>query len=326
MKFSFDEEQHQFASALDDLLSDADVPAVTRAWISGDRSPGLELWERLAELGVAGLTVPEAAGGSGAGPVDLAVAAESLGRHCVPGPWIESVAVVPALLAGTPYEELLGGIAKGTARVTLAAPPVTPYAVDAEAATHVVLARDDGLATATPGPGHGSLDPSRTLHPVTAAEQPSPLPEDALECALDQGALACAAALVGSGDRMLALTTAYAGQRHQFGRAIGEYQAVKHELADVKVGLDFARPLVLGAARELAAGSPTARRTVSAAKVTASTAAHRAARTALQVHGAIGYTREHDLSLWLLRSRALIGAWGTPAHHRGRVLDDLTRT
>lgn len=325
MQFSLDEEQCAFASALDDMLADADVPAATRAWTSGNPAPAVGLWQRLAELGVLGLSVPEAAGGAGATPVDLVVAAESLGRHGVPGPWIESIAVAPALLPGTPYNELLGEIAKGTAHVTLAAPPVTPYALDAEAATHVLLARGNGLAAAAPGPGHASIDPSRTLYPVTETDTPTPLADGVLASALDHGALGCAAALVGATDRMLAISAEYVGQRHQFGRAIGEYQAIKHELADVKVGLDFARPLVLGAARELAAGSATARRAVSAAKVTAATAAYRAARTALQVHGAIGYTRESDLSIWLLRTRALISAWGTPAHHRGRVLDDLTR-
>ncbi|MFC7339799.1 acyl-CoA dehydrogenase family protein [Saccharopolyspora griseoalba] len=323
MKFSLDEEQRAFASALDEMLSDADVPAVVRAWTSGETNGALELWERLAELGALGLSVPETDGGAGATPVDLVVAAGSLGWHCVPGPWIESVAVAPVLLAGARNGELLGEIAKGTARVSIAAPPVTPYALDAATATHVLLAGDDGLAAAAPGPGRGSVDPSRTLHPVTGTGAPTPLPDGTLDAALDLGALACAAALVGAADRMLASATEHAGQRHQFGRAIGEHQAVKHQLADVKVGLDFARPLVLGAAREIAAGSPTARRTVSAAKVAASTAAHRAARTALQVHGAIGYTRESDLSTCLLRTRALIGAWGTPAHHRARVLDEL---
>ena len=81
--------------------------------------------------------------------------------------------------------------------------------------------------------------------------------------------------------------------------------------------LDFARPLVLGAAL----GEVPA----SAAKVAAADAAYLASRTGLQVHGAIGYTAEFDLSLWLTRIRALVTAWGTPAHHRGRVLDLLTR-
>jgi alkylation response protein AidB-like acyl-CoA dehydrogenase len=125
---------------------------------------------------------------------------------------------------------------------------------------------------------------------------------------------------------MLATAVEYVGARRQFGRVIGEYQAIKHALADVRVALDFARPLVHGAARELSSGSTSASRDVSAAKVLASAAAGRAARTALQVHGAIGYTLECDLSIWILKARALVGAWGTPADHRARVLDSLTRS
>ncbi|MGH3713155.1 MAG: acyl-CoA dehydrogenase family protein, partial [Micromonosporaceae bacterium] len=135
--------------------------------------------------------------------------------------------------------------------------------------------------------------------------------------ALAAGALACAAQLLGAGQAMLDTTVRYAQQRHQFGRPIGSFQAVKHQLADVRVGLDLARPLVYGAAVTMAP------RDVSAAKVAAGDAAYRAARTALQVHGAIGYTAEHPLHLWLTRTRALLTAWGTPRWHRTRILEDL---
>ena len=104
-------------------------------------------------------------------------------------------------------------------------------------------------------------------------------------------------------------------QRRQFGREIGSYQAIKHALADVRIALDFARPLVHGAALgEISA---------SAAKVACADAAYLASRTALQVHGAIGYTQEFDLSIWITKVRALVTAWGTPAHHRARVLEGL---
>ena len=104
-------------------------------------------------------------------------------------------------------------------------------------------------------------------------------------------------------------------QRRQFGREIGSYQAIKHALADVRIALDFARPLVYGAALGEISNS--------AAKVAAADAAYLAARTGLQVHGAIGYTAEFDLSIWITKIRALVGAWGTPAWHRGRLRQDL---
>jgi alkylation response protein AidB-like acyl-CoA dehydrogenase len=141
--------------------------------------------------------------------------------------------------------------------------------------------------------------------------------------AFEFGALATAAQLVGAGQSMLDMSVAYAKQRSQFGRIIGSYQAIKHKLADVHIALVLARPLVYGAALSLAEDSPDAARDVSAAKAAASEAALLAARSSLQTHGAIGFTAEHDLSLWLLRVQALHSAWGDPTTHRRRVLEAL---
>ncbi|MEU1947551.1 acyl-CoA dehydrogenase family protein, partial [Streptomyces sp. NPDC020125] len=96
-----------------------------------------------------------------------------------------------------------------------------------------------------------------------------------------------------------------------------------HRLADALIGLEFARPLLYGAAVALASASRPAgevRAEVAAAKVTAGEAAYTAARTALQVHGALGYTDEYDLSLWIRKARALRSAWGSPSICRARVL------
>ena len=135
--------------------------------------------------------------------------------------------------------------------------------------------------------------------------------------AYEFGALATAAQLVGGAEALLSETVDYAKQRTQFGRTIGSYQAIKHKLADVHIAIELARPLVYGAALSL---EP---RDVSAAKAAASEAGLLAARSALQTHGAIGFTQEHDLSLTLLRVQALRSAWGTPEAHRRRVLEAL---
>jgi len=129
--------------------------------------------------------------------------------------------------------------------------------------------------------------------------------------------LATAAQLIGAAEAMLSAAVDYAKQRSQFGRIIGSYQAIKHKLADVHIAVELARPLVYGAALSM---EP---RDVSAAKAAASDASLLAARAALQTHGAIGFTQEHDLSLWLLRVQALRSAWGTPEWHRRRVLEAL---
>ena len=95
---------------------------------------------------------------------------------------------------------------------------------------------------------------------------------------------------------------------------MGSFQAVKHRLADAKVALEFARPLLFGAALTMDPAD------VAAAKVTACEAAYATARTALQLHGAIGYTAEYDLSLWLTKARVLRTAWGGPQECRAEVL------
>nr|BFE78665.1 hypothetical protein GCM10020093_012660 [Planobispora longispora] len=187
-----------------------------------------------------------------------------------------------------------------------------PYALDADAADLVLVVDGDELRAAVPGTVRTSLDPARRLFSVEAGTAPvsGPAVRAAAGAAFDLGALACAAQLAGVGRRLLEVTVEYAGTRRQFGRPIGGFQAVKHQLADVLVALEYARPLVHGAA--LAYGSPDFSRDVSAAKAAASDAAYAAARTALQVHGAIGYTDEYDPSLWIRKARALRSAWGSP--------------
>jgi alkylation response protein AidB-like acyl-CoA dehydrogenase len=149
-----------------------------------------------------------------------------------------------------------------------------------------------------------------------------------LAAALDRGAAACAAQQLGVADRLIEMASRYACQRHQFGAPIGSFQAVKHMLADAKLRLEYARPVVYRAAHAVARASargPAAgdggRRPVhvSAAKVAASDAALFAARVALQVHGAIGYTWEQDLHLWMRRAWSLEQAFGRSDFHRRRV-------
>ncbi|SDJ11305.1 hypothetical protein SAMN04488074_101541 [Lentzea albidocapillata subsp. violacea] len=230
-------------------------------------------------------------------PVDLVVVFEELGHHAVAGPLIESLAVLPALGAGPG---------------SVAFPPHVPHAVEAD---RYFLVEGDTLREASPTAELQSVDPGRRLFELSAgAVIATDVPAAR---AFDLGVLTCSAQLLGLGRAMLDLTTAHAKARTQFGRPIGQFQAVKHHLANVLIGLELARPLVFGAAVTMAP------RDVSAAKVATSDAAWQAARIALQVHGAIGYTAEHDLGRFLLQTRALRTAWGSPSMHRARVLEAL---
>ncbi|QDQ98204.1 acyl-CoA dehydrogenase family protein [Tomitella fengzijianii] len=326
MRFALEEIHDDFAASLDSLLSKADLPAVIRAWSDGDSAPGTALWGRLAETGVNGLLIGEDDGGMGADALFLIVAAEKLGYHGVPGPVAETLAVAPALLAAVAPDRL-GALSEG-ALATVAAPPATPYAVDADTASTVLRvdpAADGGatVALGEPGARAQSVDRARHLYQTAAGSPLGTVDSGVLAAAQDLGALATAAQLQGLGQAMLDSTVEYAKQRKQFGRAIGSQQAVKHLVAEVAVAVEMARPLLHAAAMAVRDGAPTARRDVSAAKVACGQAAYHSSRVALQVHGAIGYTQEHDLSLLLTKTRALVTAWGTPAEHRGRIMEAL---
>ncbi len=136
----------------------------------------------------------------------------------------------------------------------------------------------------------------------------------------DRAAAGSAAVLIGLADRMLTMTAHYAKERHQFGKPIGSFQAVKHHLANARVALEFARPATYRAAWSLATAQPTLSHDASMAKAMASDAADLAARVALQVHGAIGYTWECDLHFYMKQTWALSRAWGDAATHRRLVL------
>ncbi|WP_156664529.1 acyl-CoA dehydrogenase family protein [Mycobacterium sp. 852002-51057_SCH5723018] len=314
VRFELDEQQRDFAASIDAALGAADLPGAVRAWAAGDLAPGRKVWGQLADLGVTALAVPEKFDGIEAHPADLVIALERLGRWCVPGPVAESIAVAPLLLATDDQAERSAGLASGELIATVAMPPHTPRAVDAEMAGLVLLASESGVTEAAPGEEHKSVDPSRRVFDVTATGNAW---QADVKRAYAFGALATAAQLVGAAQALLDAAVGYAKQRSQFGRVIGSYQSIKHKLADVHIAVELARPLVYGAALSLDA------RDVSAAKAAAAEASLLAARAALQTHGAIGFTQEHDLSLWLLRVQALRSAWGGPEAHRRRVLEAL---
>jgi alkylation response protein AidB-like acyl-CoA dehydrogenase len=141
--------------------------------------------------------------------------------------------------------------------------------------------------------------------------------------ACDRGALAAAAQCVGIAQKLIDVTVDYVGQREQFGKIVGSYQAVKHQVANALLAVEFARPLVYVGAYAVANTTPHRAREVSMAKAVASYAVDLAARTALQCHGAIGYTFEYDLHLWMKRGWALAAAWGDASFHRDRVGREL---
>ncbi|MFJ5994437.1 acyl-CoA dehydrogenase family protein [Streptomyces sp. NPDC092370] len=312
MRFLLDPEHRAFAASLDALLTAADTPAVIRDWSRGDHASGRALWSRAARAGVFALAVPEAHEGLGPRPVELAVAFVELGRHAVPGPLVETVTAAVLLTGADPgvAERLLPALASGQTMATVA--PEGAYALDGDAAALRLACAPDGIRLSPGhGPVHPSLDPARRLTPLTPGGDLLGLP---VQQALTWARLATAAQALGVGLALLDRTVGYVKQRTQFGVPVGSFQAVKHRLADAKTALEFARPLLFGAALSMRPAE------VAAAKAAACEAAYATARTALHLHGAIGYTEEYGLGLWLTKARALRTAWGDPETCRALVV------
>ena len=326
MRLRPDDDALAFADSVHELLRDVcDTDALRAAWDSPDgRVPGL--WKRLADVGVTGLTVPERYGGAG---LDLTWALPVLtaaGHAAVPEPLVETMAAAQVLgrAGGAVADEWLPRVADGSAVVALGLEPggVVPAA---ELADLLVLADGEALwalpAAAVQVRSLPAADKGVRLGEVTWSRDDAVARIDAgfAGAAYDWVAVAVAAQLAGVGGAMLDTAVRYAQQREQFGRAIGSFQAIKHQLADVYVALSFARPVIGRAAWSVVNDLPTRARDASHAKHAVSVAAGRAARTALQVHGGIGYTFEHDLHMWLKRTWTLSSLWGNAAQHRARV-------
>lgn len=328
MRFLPTTEQRDFTAALDAMLGAADTPAVLRARAAGDDAPALALWRRLAELGVPALAVPERHGGTDLMPVELALACVELGRHAVPGPLVETFAAAVLLNdsgAADEYARHLPQVADGGTLLSLALPQHgTPYAADADLADAVFQVQGETLYAATvPDPPQQSLDPARRLFRPSPGGVPhgsGPRITESAEHAAAVARLCTAAMALGTGRHLLAETVSYVGTRVQFGTPVGGFQAVKHRLADILLQLEFAEPLLYGAAVALRDGAPSAALDLSAAKAACGEAGYAAAKAALHLHGAIGYTEEFDLSLWIRRARVLRSAWGTPSACRRAVL------
>ena len=335
MRFGFSEDQELFQQTLGELLRDeCSHEALAGAWqTEAGQVPGL--WEKLAEMGILGLTVPEAHGGLGLSDIDLVLLLEEAGRAACPEPIAETVGIAAPLLAesgGGLADAWLPRIAAGEARVAIGL-EANPYVGGAAAADLLILQRGDAIHAVAPGQtkleAKPSVDGARRLYSVEWSPSADTLladgdPGRALAArAWNRGALAAAAQLVGLGRELIDLTVEYAKGRVQFGQPIGAFQAVKHQLADALTELEFARPTAYWAAHAVANDTANVDLHVSTAKALASDAAHRCFRTALQCHGAIAYTYEYHAHMWMKRVLVLCEAYGSAAWHRKRAAQIL---
>ena len=351
----YSEVEEDLRAAVRKVLADrAPWPAVL-ARIDGDQQYDPGLWRTLAaEVGCAGLPVPLERGGAGAGWREAAVVAEECGRAVAPVPYLGCGQATAALLA-CDDTELLRRLSAGEVVATLAAPLSTPLGAApatgvralAETLTGTVASVLDALpADVLLVPADGDLwqvaAADARITPVVSLDQTRPLADISFDAApatrlaggaraarawtaaRTAGAVLLAGEQLGLAEWCLDTTVAYVKQRHQFGRPVGSFQAVKHRLAQLWVRLTQARAVARYAADCLATGDPDTTVAAHLAQAHCSEAAVRAAEECVQLHGGIGFTWEHPAHLYLKRAKSDAIAFGTPARQRD-ALGDLLR-
>lgn len=317
MDFEPTADQQALQAELRRFLADRVTPEARRAIAERPGAVDRDLWRELGGMGVFALTLPPAGGGVGLGLADATLVFEELGRAAVPGP------VVATFLAAGLEVDVSAAAAAGEAVVGMV-PTGDPALVEHLAALDaLVVVGDGGVGLAEPPAPARRVD--RPLDPLTPVDVVDALPAGRsvggadLAARLRTAAALLAAALqVGLADAAVAMATAHAGERTQFGRVIGSFQAVKHLLADARVQVEVARCAVQAAGVELddaadgAGDAGHAHRAVDGARIVASRAADRATRACVQVHGGMGFTWELDAHLLLKRALVLDAGVGGP--------------
>jgi alkylation response protein AidB-like acyl-CoA dehydrogenase len=326
MDFRVGDDQRQLAEGIRALVAGRMPLERVRAREGAECVAEAADWSALGETGVFSLTLPEPAG-TGLGLADASVVFEELGRALVPGPLVGTFL---AAVAGA-----VDGAAEGTVQVgALSAGRPGPVLVEHLGTLQalLVLAADGPPQLLEPAPSGGALRLTHALDPLTPMWRLDTLPfggalaDDGGDL-WRTGTLLTAALQVGHAAAVLDLAVAYAKERHQFGKPIGSFQAIKHMCADMLVRAEVARAAVhaaacLADAPDVAASEAAVagctpgqllERSVSGAKVLADEAAVSNARAAIQVHGGMGFTWEVPLHLHLKRARVLATTFGAPA-------------
>ncbi|TMK42101.1 MAG: acyl-CoA dehydrogenase [Actinobacteria bacterium] len=360
MNFDLTDDQRAIQRTAGEFLAARYKPEeLRRLALEEERGFTDEQWKAIAELGWPGLVVSEAHGGLGLGIVELVVVQEQLGYALAPTPFLSDVGAALLLEAGGEDEtaaEYLPGVATGERRGTVAVwdadagwspthsalvpggedgqPTLTGTKVavaDAAAADFIVVSGADGRHFVVDAGASGleieateALDPTRRLYSVSLSETPArelSLAPEARRRAYEALTTALAAESVGVAQRAMEMATEYAKERQQFGRPIGAYQAISHPCAQMLLETEGARSVTLYAAWALDHEPDTSQLAAAMAKSYAGEAGWRVTAAALQVHGGIGFTFEHDLHFFLKRARANLHAFGDSRWHRRRVAD-----
>lgn len=334
MDFTFTEDQLLFQESVREFLVNEITPERLRASWETDTGRSDEMWAQLTQLGLTGLTVPEEFGGLGMSELDFVLLAQECGYVALNEPLVHSVLVATPLLSSIDDIELkqtwLPKIASGEAKVVVGVEE-NGLVEDAHIADLLLLQHGDEIHAVEKGQvilrANESIDPCRQLFAVewtansdtcvASGENARAL----ITATINRGALACAAQALGLTQRMLDMTVQYTSDRHQFGKPIGSFQAVKHNMANVAVRWEYAKAVVYRAAFAVANNQLVAVEASSHAKLAACEASDLAAKNCIQAHGAMGYTWEVDLHIFMKRAWAFNNAWGDKAFHKQRLAE-----
>ena len=335
MNFIFTEEQTQFKDAIKSFLAEECAPASIRDGWQKNKSFNLERWKNLIELGVLSSNLPEEKGGLGMDQVTLAMMVEEMGYAGLPEPVAEQIFLVNDVIPFLPKnitEAVESNYNDGTQYIALAH-PLAPNPLFLNDAAGLILldsseckfiAKDDMDFEII-----SSNDPSRELFKLSSMNGAISTSEnfDELNSAVSaRGALMTAALLIGLAQKMIDLSSVYVLDRAQFGKPIGSFQAVKHMLADVAVKIEFAKPAVYRAAYSLSQNNPKSALHCAHAKLMCTQAAELACKNSIQAHGAMGYTWEMDLHIYMRKAWSMMACWGNEDRQQELIYKTLSST
>lgn len=324
MDVDLSQDQREIADAARRLLADRCPPERVRELArNGGYDDGV--WSEVSVLGWPGLAVGEAYEGLGLGVIELAVVLEEAGRALAPLPLLGTTAAALAIEgAGSDAQRKrwLPGLAAGSLRGTVGVRGGDGRALTADARSADVIVLLDGTSGVLVEPGQGEVEPVETLDPtrsfgwVRAAGEPL---DGDITAAADRIAVLVAAELTGVAQRALEMTVDYVGQREQFGQPVGAFQAVAHRCAQMLLDVEKARSLTYYAAWTADHEPESAPLAASMAASCAAEAGWRVTTSAVQAHGGIGFTWEHDLHFFLKRAKVDAQLFGTVRSHRDRL-------
>lgn len=360
MTFDFTEEHTALRRSVRELLDDHAGEQAIRATAETQLGLDRELWKLLTQqLGLTGLAVPEEYGGAGAGPVELAIVMEEMGKSLYTGPFLGSAVLATTLLTELGATEYLPELVDGTRVATVALAEdgagwdptgmrttarssgdgwaltgTKRYVLDGALADLLLVVTGEAEVYAVDPAANGvtiipstTLDATRKLATITFDDADAARLGEGARAAVDRtlrtAEIMLAAEQAGGARAVLDMSVAYAKQRFQFGRAIGSFQAIKHLCADTLVNVESAYSAAYYAAWALADESQELPAVAGMAQAFCAETFERAAADNIQIHGGIGFTAEHPAHLYLRRARADRELFGDPATHRERYLTTI---